>query len=270
MFLLKECSADMSHNLFAKDLLHFAKGHRPAVILRSINEPPLSMWNVDLLTLIISYDESSDHLAVRNGLSTLIEDGEIDFILFWDIGHLNLIRVLAEEMKLFSSKVTCFIDIRDSDAYPHMTLATRLYYYSREESGVDIYESYKIHGIPLVTNAIGTWSAANGVKVSEPNIWERRSNLRGSSLRCATVTYPVLSKLTFGDDKQITGATGYYWEIFELLRAELNFTADIRYSVDGKFGSVGKDGETWNGMVGMLMRDEATSLTTDLRCIQCH
>ena len=64
----------------------------------------------------------------------------------------------------------------------------------------------------------------------------------------------MLSNLTYGEDKQITGASGYYWEIFELLRAELNFTADIRYSVDGKFGSVGKDGETWNGMVGMLMR----------------
>ena len=64
----------------------------------------------------------------------------------------------------------------------------------------------------------------------------------------------MLSNLTYGEDKQITGASGYYWEIFELLRAELNFTANIRYSVDGKFGSAGKDGETWNGMVGMLMR----------------
>ena len=248
-----ECSVEMEQEQFVKDLLHFAKGHRPAVVL---SEPHMSSWNMDLLTLFISNDGFSDQSMIRKGLYGLIEDGEIDFILFWDTGHQKLIHGLAEEMKLFRSKVTCFVDMRDSGDFAHMTLASRLYYYSSQESGtVDVYESYKIRGGPTVTNAIGTWTAADGLQVSEPNIWERRSNLRGSTLRCATVKYPVLSNLTYGDDKRITSASGYYWEIFELLRAEMNFTADVRYSVDGKFGSVGKDGETWNGMVGMLMRD---------------
>ena len=179
MFLFSECSGGINQEIFAKDLLRFAKGHRPGVILRS--SLPLSVWNVDLPTLFVSYDEYSDHSTIRHRLGSLIEDGEIDFILFWDAGHLNFVRELAEEMKLFSSKVTCFLDMGDSDAYSHMTLASRLYYYSRQESGAaDIYESYEIRGGPLVTNAIGTWTAADGLQVSEQNIWERRSNLHGS------------------------------------------------------------------------------------------
>ena len=107
-----------------------------------------------------------------------------------------------------------------------------------------------------MNNAIGTWSAVEGMNILESNIWERRSNLWGSTLRCSTVKYPVLSNLTYGSDKQITGKSGYYWDVFAMLEAELNFTSRVTYSVDGKFGSVGQDGKTWNGMVGMLMRNE--------------
>ena len=36
---------------------------------------------------------------------------------------------------------------------------------------------------------------------------------------------------------------------------DLNFTAPLSLSVDGKFGGKNKDG-SWNGMVGMLTRNE--------------
>ena len=193
--LFSECADDIEQEAFAKDLLHFEERHRPAIVLWSLVEPSLSVWKLELLTLIISYDEFSDYATICKNLGTLIEDGEIDFILFWDSGHLSFIRALAEKVKLFSSKVTCFVDMGDSDAYAHMTLASRLYYYSRQESGiVDIFESYQIRGGPLVTNAIGTWSAADRLKVSEPNIWERRSNLQGE------LSYMMSKKMNEGKD----------------------------------------------------------------------
>ena len=139
-----ECKTDINPQLFTKSLIHFAKAHRPAVVLQSYNEA-LSEWNLDLLTLIILYEESTDHSVVIKRLGRLIEDGEIDFIIFWDVGHRNFARVAAEEVRLFSSKVSCFLDMRDSDAYAHMTLASLLFYYSQGGlSGVEIYESYRV------------------------------------------------------------------------------------------------------------------------------
>ena len=110
-----KCKTEINPKLFTKNLLHFAKAHRPAVVLRPLNDESLSVWNPDLLTLIISYDESTDHSNVIKHLGRLIADGEIDFSIFGDVGHHYFARAVAEEIRLFSSKVFCFLDLGDSD-----------------------------------------------------------------------------------------------------------------------------------------------------------
>ena len=49
------------------------------------------------------------------------------------------------------------------------------------------------------------------------------------------------------------------------MKRDLNFTAPLSLSVDGKFGGKNKDG-TWNGMVGMLTRNETDVVLAALGC----
>ena len=51
--------------------------------------------------------------------------------------------------------------------------------------------------------------------------------------------------------------------VLRMLEKHCNFTSTIQYTIDGKFGGLNKDG-TWNGMVGMVVRDEADVVMTTL------
>ncbi|KAJ9583639.1 hypothetical protein L9F63_022020, partial [Diploptera punctata] len=78
----------------------------------------------------------------------------------------------------------------------------------------------------------------------QPETWplfdhyRRRSNLQG-----------YVMKTTNGIKLE-----GYFGQIWRLLESVMNFTSEIQESADGGTGSIVND--RWNGMVGMLMRNE--------------
>ena len=64
-----------------------------------------------------------------------------------------------------------------------------LFYTINGNDSVDLSESYTIKAGPLISHEVGNWNRSHGLLILEPNIWERRTNLRGVSLEtCVTAS----------------------------------------------------------------------------------
>ena len=113
---------------------------------------------------------------------------------------------------------------------------------------------------PLIEQNIGTWRQDEGLLVYEPDMWQRRSNLHGATIRFTSLLYPVLnSEFIYDKNENIIDAKGYLIDLLNMLEKNCNFTSNITYSIDGKFGGQNDDG-SWNGMVGMVTRGELEEL----------
>ena len=117
---------------------------------------------------------------------------------------------------------------------------------------------------PLIEQNIGTWRQDEGLLVYEPDMWQRRSNLHGATIRFTSLQYPVLnSEFIYDKNENIIDAKGYLIDLLNMLEKNCNFTSNITYSIDGKFGGQNDDG-SWNGMVGMVTRGETDVIMTTL------
>ena len=56
---------------------------------------------------------------------------------------------------------------------------------------------------------------------------------------------------------------GFVGDVWTALSQVLNFTVKIYPSVDGKWGSIESNGN-WNGMMGMLLRNEVDAISSDM------
>ncbi len=111
---------------------------------------------------------------------------------------------------------------------------------------MDLLEAYAVKNGPRKTSKIGVWSqnvtATGAFNVKEGSMWVRRSDLMGLTLVATTVQYPVMAILTEAKDGtgRITHSTGYLMELLHQLEKRMNFTAEVKISIDGKFGGVDK------------------------------
>ena len=137
-----------------------------------------------------------------------------------------------------------------------LALNTLLFLYENIGDSFKVYEKYQIKDGPLVEEVIGVWTEENKLNVTPKSIWERRSNFRGASLRFTIPrpTYPVLHNVNISEEGNVLNYSGYFLEVLKELERSMNFTSKISFSVDKKFGAL-VDGK-WNGMVGMLLRNE--------------
>ena len=183
-----------------------------------------------------------------------MDEQALDFIMYLGTGMppMNKSSMPARQ---FHSTV---IHVMPFGSIFNMTLAlnTMLFFYENLGSSVKLYERYQIRGGPVVEEVIGLWTEDNGFAVTVPSIWERRSNLHGASLRFITPrpVYPLLHQIDISQEGEVLNYSGFLLEVLKVLEKEMNFTSEISFSVDKKFGSL-VEGE-WNGMVGMLIRNE--------------
>ena len=66
-----------------------------------------------------------------------------------------------------------------------LRLDSRMFSYSQQENdtnNVSIFEYYAIKSGPVIKQLVGYWVEAKGLEILEPNMYERRSNLRGVEL----------------------------------------------------------------------------------------
>ena len=88
-------------------------------------------------------------------------------------------------------------------------------------------------------------------------MWERRTDMEGLPIRVATISVPSLSELHYDKSgSSIIEGTGLFLEPLTILAEKLNFTLKLMVSNDGQWGAMYDNG-TWNGMVAMLMKEQA-------------
>ena len=95
-------------------------------------------------------------------------------------------------------------------------------------------------------------------------MWQRRDNLHGASIRATCVKYPILTQeFSYDTDGKITSGKGFMMDLLKMLENNVNMTATLGFSIDGQFGAKTKNG-SFNGMVGMLTRNETDVVVTSL------
>lgn len=98
------------------------------------------------------------------------------------------------------------------------------------------------------------------------DIWARRQDMTDIHLRAVVEPLKPFAVLKPGADTRVAEVTGIFPEIFIEIQKILNFTFDIRRSVDGSWGTKRREedgtGFYFTGMMGMLERDEVDVVIT--------
>ena len=150
----------------------------------------------------------------------------------------------------YSNLFWVFPSTFDMESLP-LRLDTNVLSYKEEGDGAIILEEfYKIKGGLMVQNHFGRWTPPDGLSIGEPNIWERRRDLRGTALINGMVplTFPNPGFVYNMEDGTSVGALV---DMLELLRTSLNFTTHDAFVPDNDYGLKGTDG-TWTGIIGEL------------------
>ena len=215
--------------------------------------------NIRNPTSFMSYTSVEDVSEIVKQLHLQRDTGDLDLIIFLGSDHLELLRRLVNQEKLFNSGVAGLLPEDDyTEANFALRLNTRLYFHFWKEGSIILKERYAIRDVP-VENQVGSWTKGAGFTVEEPRIWERRTDLLGTIVRVVSVNLPPLHEFHFEGAKEeakIIGGGGFFIEPLNYLAKKLNFTMHFMVSIDGKFGAVDSNG-TWNGMIGMLVEDMA-------------
>jgi hypothetical protein len=186
-----------------------------------------------------------------------------DAIFFTGLGDSLLVSSLSLTGSDFFSKHNhpTFVEWNPMQTLTLQLDTNIIFYEPHDNEEYKLYEQYSIMGGPPITNKIGTWDKSGGLCLSKLNMWERRSDLQGTRLRNAVVTWPHLTDLIYNDLKELVGSKGLFQETLFFLRDALNFTIETVTPDDGQWGSLNKDNQTWSGMVGMLFYKRADLAT---------
>ena len=232
--LLSSAVGSETYIALFQDLLELYNMNHPMIICRNMNDMGLQelISSSKLAYTIVSYDKEGDIDYVLNKVRILQYLGDLDCILFVGSGHQPLIVNMTNSLKLFQSGITGIIPKTE---YPDLNLKTylntRLFVLEDQDNNTKIEEVYAIKGMPI-TSKVGSWNETARLKIDEPNIWERRSNLKGVTIRVTSLNYSTLHFL----NNDVSGGGGYFIEPLYYLTSKLNFITRFLYSSDGKWG----------------------------------
>ncbi len=127
---------------------------------------------------------------------------------------------------------------------------------------IELYEWYRVNGGPLMKNKIVTWTQGELLFVDQRSKWERRNNFGGAMLKNgmrmkSPVTYDNeyilwhLQKMPKGNYQE----RGIMADVMQVLKNKLNFSTEIVFGPDDKYGALNPDG-SWNGIVGELHKSQ--------------
>lgn len=147
-------------------------------------------------------------------------------------------------------------------------LDSTLYSYTENQGNVSLFEHYSIKSGPTRTNYIGNWSDEKGLDVPIPSIWERRRDFSSLHLRTTVIqSEPFVMIHGNASRDGFLNVTGHFIDTFNALQDRLGFSYHVENTIDGKWGAVDSDGR-WNGMVGMLVRNETDVCISSLSITQ--
>ena len=173
--------------------------------------------------------------------------------------HRTLVTEWRESPHLFGQSNVWIIPLEYEHMLP-LRLDSRVVLYNGSDTdGYSLHESYAVNGGAPITQKVSEWhpkkETNEEIKLLE-NVVDKRSNLNGVVIRYSWFHNPPFVRFVKDSSGVVVNYGGFYVDIFSELKSRLNFTAEYIPAKPGeKWGGKTRNG-TWNGMVGMLMRDE--------------
>ena len=245
------------HDFFT-DFVKCFNIENPVFITTDALDQEFKQIRANATTTLIRYTTNKDEEEIANFLLKLHLIGEVTMTVFLDNGHQKLLNLLINDLELLKKGMTWLLSEADVTPSLNLTLRfdTELYMYTSKRETINLKEMYAVNRKVQIKN-IGTWRESMGLSIPTTNIWERRTNMRGMTIRVATLSLPLLHELHY--DKlgtTIIGGSGFFFEPLIILAKQLNFTLKLMPSIDGQWGAVNSNG-TWNGIIGMLQKEQA-------------
>ena len=154
-----------------------------------------------------------------------------------------------------------------------ITFDSQMYVLNGNVTHASLVEVYKTcRDTPLIIRKLVVMSDENEAYLESMNMWSRRNDLMGCSLRVAYIDrFPYISMAESDEDlmnrnvKHIfkSGNTTMYGgmlnsiEMIKLLASDLNFTVSWVHAKDNSYGIFNKQTGKWDGLIGLMMDDKA-------------
>jgi hypothetical protein len=252
-------SAKWEH-FFEDAVLHFDV-HHPMILL-----PPGEQTPFDIMTKIHTYfaiyEPGINVETIAEHVLNMYAGDKLDMLFFLGEDPNPLLKHLNEKLKSIFSKVIVFIPFWvETKVDIKLRFDSNIYIYQDFDQGLQLYETYAVKDKPPVQLHIGSWTEEWGITVSSRFIWERRTNLFGINLRNIVLPFSFISIPVYDNENNIVSISGFFIDILTILGQKHNFTFTSSSPADKKWGAIEADG-SWNGMIGMLTRDEGDLVTS--------
>ena len=171
---------------------------------------------------------------------------------------------LEESEAIFNQqKSVWFVDGTLSDLNPNLNLSlnSNFYMFKVHPNHVTILEVYKkSNTLPFTSQLWGFWTPVSGLLYNEAFNYIRRRDLSGVTIRIGALPYRPHTELTAisGSNAYLHGGT--FGDIWHVIEKNLNITVKVYQTKDGLWSKLNPDG-TWDGLTGMLQRDEVDFIT---------
>ncbi len=200
-------------------------------IIEIFNGTGITVQLVDSTGKAVCQKEFTNSLLIdTSGYHAEVEDYELCFKrrFYWLIASAMFMPPIA--LRLDSN----FITMRQDDAPGHLLLT----------------EHYRVKK-QLFEVTLGSWSPAQRLDIPIAHTWERRKNMKGITMKIATLPFPQVIVPT--KDQDFDGLLVSYIKIYSDLS---NFTLEWDMPADRSWG-IPTGNESWNGIIGMIQRKEA-------------
>ena len=129
-----------------------------------------------------------------------------------------------------------------------LRLDSQVFLFSADKGVYVIEEAYAVKNGPLIIERVGRWKQNRNQFEQDcnPNIWERRTDLRGIELINLHLDFPPLMFWSEEEEKY----DGFMNDILRDLERKLNFTAKYAEPKDGAWAGRDEDG---NQMIIMII-----------------
>ena len=171
------------------------------------------------------------------------------------------------------SSIQLFIEWFERYHGNKIKIDSQIYFLNGNATHVSLLEMYRIcQELPLRIRPLISFQDGEEEYLESTMIWSRRNNLHGCSLKVAFVDqFPIISR-AMSDSELINqpvyhvyeaGNTTMYGglmdhvEIIKQLSSDLNFTTTWIQTKDKSYGVFNKKTRKWDGLIHLIMTDEA-------------
>ena len=146
--------------------------------------------------------------------------------------------------------------ISDLDPKVYIPMTSNFFMYENHKTFIEIKEIYQISAnVPVKSKLWGIWSPVIGLIQNEAFLFERRKDLSGLTLKCASNTDGSNMIIKPIEGTKYFKISGLFADVWHTLQNQLNFSYSVISHPQKKFGTKYSNG-TWSGLVGMLQRNE--------------